>query len=221
MRKNRWGCFKLMFENRKQVGELLASDLKKKGYGGKNSVILAIPRGGVVTGRAIAKGLNCPLDIIVTYKIPAPNQPELAVGSVGPDNVRVIDIDLAKRAGADENYLKDKIKELKWQIKEREEKFRKGRIPISLIGKIVIIVDDGIATGATIEAAIRGVRAKNPQNIVLAVPVASRDAVDKLGDLVDDMIILEAPEKFMAVGQFYRDFPQVSDEEVVKILEKQ
>lgn len=207
-----------MFENRKQAGELLASELKKKGYGGENSVILAIPRGGVVTGRVIAKGLNCPLDIIVTYKIPAPNQPELAVGSVGPDNVRVIDIDLAKRAGADENYLKDKIKELKWRIKEREEKLRRGRTPILLSGKIVIIVDDGIATGATIEAAIRYVKTQNPQKIVLAVPVSSRDSIEKLKDLVDDMIILEAPEKFMAVGQFYWEFPQIDDETVIKLL---
>ena len=209
-----------MFESRQQAAELLARKLRQKGYGGKNTFVLAIPRGGVVTGQVIAKGLGLPLDVVITRKIPAPNQPELALGAVGPNGTRVIDVGIAERTGADKEYLKKKIEQLKREVEERERKFRGKRKAIQVKGKTVILVDDGVATGATVEAAVRYLKNRKPQKIILAFPVASVDSVEKLKQLVDDIVVLETPEEFMAVGQFYRDFPQVSDDEVVKILRK-
>lgn len=209
-----------MFDSRQSAGELLTQQLKQKGYDGKNTIVLAIPRGGIVTGKAVADVLGTPLDIVVTRKIPAPHQPELAIGAVGPGGTRVIDISLAERTGADEHYLKKKIQELKKEIEEREVRFRHSRGPLTKLvkEKIVLIVDDGVATGATVEAAIRYLKTQKPKKIILAVPVASQESVKNLKPLVDDLVVLEIPEEFMAVGQFYRDFPQVSDEEVIKLL---
>lgn len=209
-----------MFESRQQAGELLAHKLKELGYGGKNTIVLAIPRGGVVTGRVVADRLLCPLDVVITRKIPAPNQPELALGAVGPEGTRVFDVGLVERTGATEEYLKNKIEELKKEIKEREKKFRHERGPLlNLIkDKTVILVDDGIATGATIEAAIRFLKTKGPKKIVLSSPVASRDSAETLQTLVDQVVVLNIPDEFQAVGQFYKDFQQVSDEEVIRLL---
>lgn len=210
-----------MFDSRKKAGELLAAELKNKGYGGESAVVLAIPRGGVPVGRAVADTLNSSFGIIVTRKIPAPNQPELALGAVGPEGERVIDVDLVKRLGVTNAYLLEKIKDLKKEIGEREKMFGFKRDPlVNLLGeKTVILVDDGIATGATIEVAIRFLKTKNPKRVVLAVPVASRSSVKTLEGLVDDMVVLNIPENFYAVGEFYEDFSQVTDEEVVKLLE--
>lgn len=207
-----------MFESRQQAAELLAEKLKQKGYGGKNAIVIAIPRGGVVTGQVIAKGLGLSLDVVITRKIPAPNQPELALGAVGPGGTRVIDVGIVERTSADREYLKKKIEELKREVEEREGKFRGKRKAVQVKGKTVILVDDGVATGATVEAAVRYLRTKKPKEVVIAIPVASVDSVEKLKQLVDDIVVLETPEEFMAVGQFYREFPQVTDEEVIKLL---
>lgn len=207
-----------MFDSRQSVGELLTQRLKQKGYGREKTIVFAIPRGGVVTGKAVADALGAPLDIVVVRKIPAPHQPELAIGAVGPGGTRVIDISLAERTGADENYLKKKIQELKKEVGNREAKFRAGRKPQDIKGKTVIVVDDGVATGATVEAAIRYLKTQKPKKIILAVPVASQESIKNLKPLVGDLVVLDIPEEFMAVGQFYREFPQVSDDEVVKIL---
>lgn len=206
-----------MFDDRLQAGELLAQELKNKGYGGANTVVLAIPRGGVPVGRVIADVLQSQLNVIVTRKIPAPNQPELALGAVGPEGVRVIDVGLIERTGTEKEYLKSKIEDLKKEIRERENKFRGDRL-LEVEGKTVILTDDGIATGATIEAAIRFLRTKNPAKIVLAAPVASRDSIEALESLVDDAVVLDVPEEFAAVGQFYKEFTQVTDEQVLELL---
>lgn len=207
-----------MFDNREQAGQLLADQLKKRGYG-KDAAVLAIPRGGVVTGRVVARALGCPLDIVVTRKIPAPNQPELALGAVGPGGIKILDIGLIERSGASRDYVKNEILRLKEQIEKREGIFRGDKKPISLRGKLVIIVDDGIATGATVEAAARYLKTKKPKSLIVATPVASRDAMEQLTELVDTVVALETPEDFMAVGQWYRDFPQVTDEEVIELLQ--
>ncbi len=212
-----------MFENRKEAGKRLAEKILRyleiKKLRGK-IVVLAIPRGGVVIGKIISRVLNCPLDVLITRKIGAPGNPELAVGAVGPLGIRVVDWELAKKVGADQNYLKAQIENLKKEIKEREEKFRKGKPELKIAGKNVILTDDGIATGATIEAAIAWLKSQKAKRIILAVPVAPPEVIEKLRPLVDGLIVLEEPEFFAAVGQFYYDFPQVSDEEVVKLLEK-
>lgn len=207
-----------MFDSRQQAAELLVQQLKKKGYSDKNTIVLAIPRGGVVTGKIVADRLGCPLDIVITRKIPAPYQPELALGAVGPEGMRVIDVALAKRAGADETYLKGQIGELKKEVGEREKKFRGEKERPEIRGKTAVIVDDGIATGSTVEAAIRYVIREEPKKIILASPISSQESMKRLKSLVDDVVVLETPKEFMAVGQFYKDFPQVTDEEVIEIL---
>ena len=209
-----------MFENRTQAGQLLAEELKSKGYGGENTIVFAIPRGGVPVGKVIAEELGSLLDVIVTRKIPAPNQPELALGAVGPEGTRVIDISLVKRLDVTDDFLKEKIQDLQNQVAERIKLFRRGNIEYDISGKVVIIVDDGIATGATIEAGVRFLRTKSPKKIVLAAPVASHDSIEALEGLVDDMVILNVPEEFRAVGQFYKEFSQVIDGEVVELLQK-
>ena len=184
----------------------------------KNLIVLAIPRGGVVIGKPLAKTLNCFLDVIITKKIGAPNNPELAIGAVGVVGEPVINEELATQVGADEKYLKSQIANLKTKIKKREAKFRVGRPPLNLHDKTVIITDDGIATGATMMAAIEIVRQQNPKKIIVAVPVIAKDNLAKIEKLADEVIYLEAPGLFFAVGQFYKKFEQISDSEAIKLL---
>lgn len=175
-------------------------------------------------GRKLAEALKAPLDVLITRKIGAPGNPELAIGAVGPSTgsgqgpVRIIDWDLAGRVGADKDYLESKIENLKLEIKEREGKFRAGKKTLEVAGKTVILTDDGIATGATIEAGIAWLKSQKVKKIILAVPVAPPEVVEKLRPLVDEFVCLDQPEFFAAVGQFYQEFPQVSDETVIKIL---
>ena len=208
-----------MFKNREEAGKKLASKLLNyKAI--ENLIVLAIPRGGVVVGKELAQALNCPLDVLITRKIGAPGNPELGIGAVGPGGIRIIDWDLAGRVGADKDYLESKIENLKFEIEEREKKFRVGKKPLEIKDKTVILTDDGIATGATIEAAIAWLKSQKAKKIILAVPVAPPEVIKKLKPLVDELICLDQPEFFAAVGQFYHDFPQILDEEVVKLLEK-
>lgn len=182
------------------------------------SLVLAIPRGGVIIGKELATVLNCPLDVIFTKKIGAPGNPELAVGAVGGFGEPTIDEELAKKTGADESYLKSEIENLRLKIAEQEKIFRSGKPPLDLKDKIVILADDGVATGATIIAAINIVRQQNPKRIMVAVPVIARDSLAKIEAVADEVVYLEAPEMFFAVGQFYKDFPQITDDEVVQLL---
>lgn len=206
-----------MFNSRQQAGDLLATQLSR--YRDKsNVVVLAIPRGGVAVGRVVADALHAPLDVVVTRKIPSPHQPELALGAVGSGGIRVIDVSLVQRLGVEEGYLVNTVSRLQQEVAERERKFRGKKKAYHLHGKVVVIADDGIATGATVEAAIRFIKTKKPTKIVLAVPVASKDSVEMLSELVDEVVVLLTPQEFFAVGQFYREFQQVTDEEVVELL---
>jgi predicted phosphoribosyltransferase len=214
-----------MFQNREEAGLLIANKLKE--YRDKNkTVVLAIPRGGVIVGRQIANELRLPLDIIIVKKISAPNNPELAIGAIAPSNVKYIDWDLVLRVGAEQEYLDEEIKRKQKEIEEKEKKFL---MRSNLLGgstsledkKIIILVDDGIATGATVLAAIKYIKqTTNNQKLItiLAVPVIAEDAYNRIKSEVDRIIALEVPESFGAVGEFYEEFPQVSDEEVVSIL---
>jgi len=210
----------MVFQNRIEAGRQLAAKLR--GYKAtKNLIVLAIPRGGVVVGRQLADFLGCPLDVIVTKKIPAPESPELAIGAVGPASWRgepVIDEELAAKVGAEQNYIKYQIANIKDEIKRREKIFRGNKTTPDLKNKIVILTDDGVATGATMAMAVGIVRQQEPKKIIVAVPVIARDSLEKIAALADEVVYLQAPELFFAVGQFYREFEQVSDDEVVKIL---
>lgn len=207
----------MIFENRTEAGKVLATKLvglKEE----KNLLILAIPRGGVVIGKELATRLNCPLDVIITKKIGAPGNPELAVGAVGAIGEPVIDEQLAVQVGADEKYLQYSILKIKSEIDRREKEFRLGKPPLELRNKMVILADDGVATGATMLAAIDLIRQQEPKKIIVAVPVIAKDSLEKVEKLADEVVFLEAPDLFFAVGQFYKDFGQVSDEEVVELL---
>ena len=202
-----------IFKDRKSAGKLLANHLKQ--YKGQNNVVvLGIPRGGVVVAHQVAKELKLPLDIVITRKIGHPNQPELAVGAIDPDGEVVWDQEL-------DNGLKIGVLEELREIKRREEIYRQGRKSIDLEDKTIILVDDGIATGATITAAISYLKRHKVKNIVLATPVASKEAIVRvLAELegCGEVVILETPEYFQAVGQFYHEVLPISDEEVIQLL---
>lgn len=194
-----------MFKDRHQAGRLLAEKLLS--YHGKNGLVMGLARGGVAVAKTLADDLNLPLDVLVVKKIGAPGQEELALGALAPDGVSYGDFD------------KSTIRQLAGQIKQKTLLYRKGRKPYAFREKTVILVDDGAATGATIEAAIRWVFKKHAKKIVVALPVAPKELLPKIAPEVDSLVVLETPDEFMAVGQFYNDFRQISDEEVIELLQ--
>ena len=203
-----------MFKSRAQAGQLLTEKLKH--FKGRDIIVLAIPRGGVVIGAEIAKVLDCPLDIIVTKKIGAPGNPELAVGAMNSGGEVVWDDNLLSRLSLSKSNLVSQVKraKLKVQIYKRKFKIKEK----NLKNKTVILTDDGIATGATAEAAIKVIKAQKPKKLILAVPVTPSDTIKKLESLVDEFICLSSPAIFWAVGQFYQEFEQVEDNQVIRIL---
>lgn len=205
-----------MFKNREEAGKLLAEKLVS--FKGGNTIVLAIPRGGVVVGKVIAGFLGCPLDILVVKKLGAPGNSELAIGAVAPNGVVYWDEVIVGSVGADEEYKNEELRIKNEELKEREEYLRGGKGPLELDGKTVVLTDDGVATGATTIAAIRAVRNMEPKKVILAVPVIAGDTVEKIKKEVDELIYLEAPWDFYAVGQFYEEFGQVEDDEVKKLL---
>ena len=207
----------MIFQNRIEAGKKLSHKLSKY-QATKNLIVLGIPRGGIIVGKQLSQALDCPLDIIVTKKIGAPGNPELAIGAVGAIGKPVIDEELAVRVGADEKYLKSQIAKLRTEVDRRIKEYHGDKPPLELKNKVVIITDDGVATGATMMAAIEITRQQNPKKIIVAVPVIAKDTLEKIESLADEVVFLDAPEMFFAVGQFYQDFSQITDEEVRKIL---
>lgn len=205
------------FENRREAAELLAEKLKSY-RGNPEAVILAIPRGALQIGDVLREKLNLPLDIVVTKKIGAPGNEEFAIGVVDPDGHATCNENVLAAYGIPMSYVEDEAKRLRHVIKRRYEDYRGSPVPPNFKGKICIVVDDGIATGHTTEAAIDYLKGQKAAKIVLAVPVSAVDAASRLEKKADVFICLERPEDFYAVGQFYRDFPQVSDEEAQQIL---
>ena len=227
-----------MFKNRVEAGRILSKKLVKYRRD-KNATVLSIPRGGIIVGKELAKNLILPHSHIVVKKLSAPNNSELAIGALAPSGVKVIDWELALRIGVDQEYLDEEIKRKSREVEEREKKFKiQSRFNRDTIKdkKIIILVDDGVATGSTVLAAIKYIkeqRTKNKeQKIILAVPVIAQDTYNNLksevdpdqprlnrGQIgVDEIVALEIPDSFSAVGQFYEEFPQVTDEEVLEII---
>lgn len=202
-----------IFKDRIAAGELLANRLRNT----KAYIVLGIPRGGVVVAAELAKDLNLPFDIIVTRKIGAPFQEELALGAVDQDGEVVWDQELLDEVKIKPEDLKQKIVAEIRELKRREELYRQGRAPLALSGKTVILTDDGMATGSTTMAAVRYLK-RHGAKIILAIPVASADALKKVEKEIESSVILEIPEYFQAVGQFYEQFESVEDEEVVQLL---
>ncbi|MFH1751030.1 MAG: phosphoribosyltransferase family protein [Candidatus Micrarchaeota archaeon] len=204
-----------MFADRSRAGKALAEKLS--GYRGKKDVlILGIPRGGAVVAAQVSKILRLPLYVLVVRKISSPGNPELAIGAVGPDGSPHIDERLARLTNAIPEYVKIESEKQFLEVKRRMAEY--GVKPINFKNKTAILVDDGIATGATMLAAIRILRERKVKKVVLAVPVCSADSARELGGLADEFISLETPEFFSAVGQFYSEFRQVTDDEVRRLL---
>ena len=185
---------------------------------GKDVVVLGIPRGGVVVAEEVAKALGATLDIVVTKKIEAPGEPEFALGAVTQEGEVLMDRQAAESLGATPEYLDEEIRRKKEEVKRRIEVLRGGGPYPTLEGKVVVIVDDGIATGSSVTAAVLSVKKRNPRSVVVAVPVAPSDAVETLSHEGVQVVCLQAPESFLAIGEFYQDFDQVEDIEVKRIL---
>lgn len=211
-----------IYKDRKEAAEFLAEKLKKK-YGDQlkreKTVILAIPRGGVITGYVIAKRLRVGLDVLVSRKVGSPFNPELAIGAVMHDGSFFPNEDIIKMLDVPRTYIDEQIAIQMREIERRLLKFR-GSKDYQLEGKFVILVDDGIATGATVFAAINWLRSQKIRKMVVAVPVGPRDTLLRLKTLADEVVVLQAPLIFGAVGEFYEDFSQVTDEEVTETMSK-
>lgn len=206
-----------MFQDRQDAGQQLAQHLLQ--YKNKKEVlVLGIPRGGIVVAAEVAKQLHAPLDILVIKKLGAPGNEELAIGAVSVDHCS-IDKETIHSLGVSEEYLQKEIKKKQQEAKQRMA-FLRGKKPLySVKNKRVILVDDGIATGSTMIMAIQVVKKQSPKKVVVAVPVAPPDTLTKLEQFADEVICLQQPTLFFAIGQFYHDFQQVQDEEAKRYLE--
>lgn len=204
------------FSNRQQAGILLAQKLVLARV--HVDIVLGLARGGVVVAYHAAKQLKAPFDVLVVKKVSSPYQAEFGIGAVAPDHVSYIDWKTAHRTGVDEDYINAKTSELNDEIRKKLLLYRKGKKPFHLKDKTVLLVDDGLATGATMEAAVKWVRKKNARRILVAIPVAPKEIIGKIKPEVSELMVLETPNDFSAVGQFYKEFPQVTDAEVVELL---
>ncbi len=205
----------MIFRDRSDAARQLARHLAR--YKGGNPLVLGIPRGAVPMARLIADDLGGELDVVLVRKIGAPFNPELAVGSVDEDG-RIYVADFAQNAGASESYLQAQANKELAVIRVRRAQYTSVRPPIDPARRIVIVVDDGLATGATMISALHSLRFRQPARLIAAVPVSPPDTLTKVQALADELVCLQAPEDFSAVAQFYRDFPQVEDAEVVAAL---
>ncbi|MCE5197912.1 MAG: phosphoribosyltransferase [Armatimonadota bacterium] len=206
--------------NRRQAGEELARALES--YKDSDCIVLAIPRGGVVVASEIADRLGFDLDVIVPRKLRAPMQPELAIGAVASwgDHERMLDERTIRLLGVSQEYVDREAETQLTEINRRLLAYRGTTEPPSVAGRVAMLVDDGIATGYTMRAAAIAVRNLAAQHIILAVPVAPPDSLESLQPYVDEIVCLKTPTSFIAVGYWYRDFEQVSDDEVINLLHK-
>lgn len=196
----------------------MAQQLKK--HGGGNTIVVAIPRGGVIVGGEVARVLGCPLDVIIPRKLGAPGNSEFAIGAIGPHDQIFLDQEIIDRYKIPKDYLNAEIGRQGLEMERRERAYREGRPPLSLKNKTVFLVDDGIATGATTRVAIKSIRCQRPKELILAVPVSPKETAAALKQEVDRLVCLATPEPFYAIGQFYQEFRQNTDQEVIEVLRK-
>jgi len=204
-----------MFVDRNDAAEQLAAALVQ--YKGQNPLVLGIPRGAVPMACVIADRLEGDVDVVLVRKLRAPGSPEFAIGAVDESGWSYLNAD-AGAAGANQTYLAAEKTAQMNTLRERRQLYTAHRAPIDPAGRIVIVVDDGLATGSTMMAALHALRARKPERLVCAVPVAPPDTIERVRPSCDEVVCLETPRAFYAVGQFYREFKQVSDDEVVALL---
>lgn len=207
----------MLFKDRLDAGRQLASQLTQFAEA-KDVIVLGLARGGVVVAAEIAHALHVVLDVIIVRKIGAPYNEEFALGALSENDVVILDQKVVAALGVSQEYLKAEVARQKELLDQRLKMYRHARIPVSLQGKTVILVDDGLATGASMQCAIQSVRKGNPGKIIVALPVAAPDSLQKISHEVDEVVCLTSPFSFEAVGAFYAHFPQVSDREVIKCL---
>jgi putative phosphoribosyl transferase len=206
------------FIDRIDAGERLAEALSE--YRGANAIVLALPRGGVVVGYAVAENLQLPLEALVVRKLGAPQNPELAIGAVSENGVRWLDYAIVREVGATERYIEREVAAQLAEAERRQREYRGSAGLEAVLGRTAIVVDDGIATGATALVAVQSARRLGATRVVLATPVTSLQAANFLRQYVDQFVALRSPDPFLAVGMHYEHFGQVTDEEVVAYLQK-
>lgn len=207
-----------MFKDRREAAASLVARLNH--LRGEDTVVLGLPRGGVPVAAEVADALGLPLDLVVVRKVGLPGQPELAMGAVGEGGTRVINERVIRSAYIDSDEFEQAVHEQEGVVAERAERLRAGRARLPLAGRTALIVDDGVATGSTMRAACLVVRDQGADRIVVATPIASVDALASLRSVADEIVCLETPHPFMAVGNWYADFSQVEESEVVSALQR-
>jgi len=209
----------MIFENRIDAGRQLA-DLLQDYRNRKDVIVLGIPRGGVVVAFEVASALNAPLDVFISRKLGVPGQEELAFGAVASGGVKILDAEIVETSGIPDAEIERIIANTRIELERRERAFRSDRAPLKVAGLTVIMVDDGIATGSSMRAAIRALRQLKPARLVVAIPVAPVATCNQLRMEVDQLVCVLTPETFFGIGQFYDDFSQATDEEVIDLLQR-
>ncbi len=205
------------FDDRIQAAQLLARHLGD--LRGRRPVVLGIPRGGVVLARELAHALDGELDVVLSRKLATPGRSELAMGALAEDGTVFLNEDIVRALGISQGMIEQEIERQSAEIRRRSQLVRRVYPPVALQDRVVVICDDGVATGATIQVALWAVRKENPQRLIAATPVASEEALQRLSADADEVVCLLQPSEFYAVGQWYRDFPQVDDTEFMRLLE--
>jgi putative phosphoribosyl transferase len=209
----------MLFQDRFEAGRVLASrlrDLRDR----TDIVVLALPRGGVPVGYEVATALHAPLDVFVVRKLGAPGQEELAMGALGSGGVTVLNRRVVQALGLTQSEIDTAVHREERELERREREYREGRPPLDVNGRTAILVDDGLATGSSMRVAVAALLEKSPAEIVVAVPVASQETCSELAGEVDRLVCISTPEPFLAVGQWYRDFSQTTDEQVRELLRR-
>ena len=208
-----------MFRNRREAGRALGEEVKRS-VPGPNVLVLALPRGGVPVGYEVARALHAPLDVFLVRKLGMPGEEELAVGAIASGGVRVLNDDLIRYLHVPERAIEEITQREQQELERRERFYREERAPLPVEGRTVVLVDDGLATGASMLAAARALHPQRARRVVVAVPVAARQTCDEFRGEVDQVVCLKTPHPFGAVGVWYEDFSQISDEEVKTLLKE-